>query len=228
MIQLSLSTAAERAAALRALTVYVNTLDGLAAAPSIRTSAAAPFKSEPWFAPPVVIAPEDVPDVGAPLPPLPVAVAAVELTAAEVFGTPVLSAQQAADVLFGQHAAPPAVELDSAGQPWSAELHASSKAKISDGTWRKKRNTAEAAPAPVPMPPAAPAPVPMLPVPAPVTVTPQDLVQAFMAALMAQKIDGAAINSLCAKHGVPNMVALPQHADKVAVIMADFRVLVPA
>ena len=32
------------------------------------------------------------------------------------------------------------VETDSAGQPWSAELHSSSRAKIADGTWKKRRN----------------------------------------------------------------------------------------
>ena len=33
------------------------------------------------------------------------------------------------------------VETDSAGQPWSAELHSSSRAKIADGTWKKRRGT---------------------------------------------------------------------------------------
>lgn len=31
------------------------------------------------------------------------------------------------------------VEVDSAGQPWNAELHSSSRAKLQDGTWKKKR-----------------------------------------------------------------------------------------
>lgn len=31
-------------------------------------------------------------------------------------------------------------DLDSAGQPWNAELHSSSRAKIADGTWKKRRN----------------------------------------------------------------------------------------
>ncbi len=35
--------------------------------------------------------------------------------------------------------APTAEELDSAGQPWNAELHASTKSKNADGTWKKKR-----------------------------------------------------------------------------------------
>ena len=32
------------------------------------------------------------------------------------------------------------VELDSKGLPWDGRIHAESKAKIADGTWRKKRN----------------------------------------------------------------------------------------
>lgn len=31
------------------------------------------------------------------------------------------------------------VEVDSAGQPWNPELHSSSRAKVADGTWKKRR-----------------------------------------------------------------------------------------
>lgn len=34
----------------------------------------------------------------------------------------------------------PTEETDSAGQPWSAELHASTKSKNADGTWKKRRS----------------------------------------------------------------------------------------
>ena len=62
-----------------------------------------------------------------------------------------------------------AEDLDSAGQPWSAELHSSSRAKIADGTWKKRRGAAVAPPAtgfvarddagePVPAPAAPPVP----------------------------------------------------------------------
>ena len=64
----------------------------------------------------------------------------------------------------------PAEELDSAGQPWNAELHASTKSKNADGTWKKRRGSAAAETslppggqvppsvpdAPPPLPPAAP------------------------------------------------------------------------
>ena len=39
----------------------------------------------------------------------------------------------------------PAEDLDSAGQPWNAELHASTKSKNADGTWKKRRGAAQAA-----------------------------------------------------------------------------------
>ena len=38
-----------------------------------------------------------------------------------------------------------AIELDSAGQPWNAELHASTKSKNADGTWKKRRGAAQVA-----------------------------------------------------------------------------------
>lgn len=77
-------------------------------------------------------------------------------------------------------AEPQAEELDSAGQPWNAELHASTKSKNSDGTWKKRRNAgkdskqeveemlaeehspAPAMPAAPPLPP-APAAEPIMP-----------------------------------------------------------------
>ncbi len=36
----------------------------------------------------------------------------------------------------------PAEELDSAGHTWNAELHASTKSKNADGTWKKRRGSA--------------------------------------------------------------------------------------
>jgi hypothetical protein len=273
MIQLSLNTAAERAASLRALTVYVNALDafsasGAATAAAFASAASAAndvaetlrsIRQSATVLPSMpaggfVIPAADVPDVGAPLPP-PVPFSAstlgvpfadgVDLTAEQVFGMATvltLTGQEATDALFGQHAAPPLpatvvptvpvapVELDAEGKPWDPELHASSKAKIGDGTWRRKRNAAPAVPTPpvVPAAPAVPTPpvVPAAPVVSAVTVP--ELTQALMAAMMAQKIDGLAINALCQRHGVPNIVALSQHADKAAAIMADFRATVPA
>lgn len=47
--------------------------------------------------------------------------------------------EDAESVIAITEAAATAVELDSAGQPWNAELHSSSRAKIADGTWKKRR-----------------------------------------------------------------------------------------
>lgn len=59
----------------------------------------------------------------------------------------------------------PDPELDSAGVAWDEELHASSKAKNKDGTWRKRRGVDDA---PAPPPPAADlAPAPPAAAPAP-------------------------------------------------------------
>ena len=254
MIQLSLNTPAERAAALRALTVYVNAMDALSApasTPSILQSATAlpPMHTggiaTPSVSDPLIIRSEatipaaDVPDVGAPLPPLPVAVSTPDLTAEQVFGVvpmPVLTAQQAAEALNGQHCRPAvpavpaaAVELDSEGKPWDPELHASSKAKIGDGTWRKKRSAAPAVPTPpaalvVPTVPVAP----VVPTPPVQAITAAEATKEMIGAMMAQKIDGPSINAICAAHGVPSFLALQQHPDKIAAVMAAFREKVPA
>ena len=56
----------------------------------------------------------------------------------------------------------PGPDLDSAGQPWDPELHASTKTMNQDGTWKKKRGAKQAAPEPTqeeaPPPPASTAP----------------------------------------------------------------------
>ncbi len=39
---------------------------------------------------------------------------------------------------------PPGEKLDSAGRPWSAEIHAKSKTRVQDGRWRKKRGVTPA------------------------------------------------------------------------------------
>ena len=45
-----------------------------------------------------------------------------------------------------------AVDTDSTGAEWNAELHASTKTKNADGTWKKRRGSAAAAPDPLPDP----------------------------------------------------------------------------
>ena len=47
----------------------------------------------------------------------------------------------------------PAVELDSAGEPWDAEKHSANRSKLKDGTWRPRRNSKAKDEKPVPPPP---------------------------------------------------------------------------
>lgn len=91
--------------------------------------------------------------------------------------------------------APPGIDVDAQGIPWDGRIHASSRAKIGDGTWRQKRNLDPEVYKQVmaelrqtmgierraPQPPAPPAPQavfaapPVPPVPAaPVQVEPED------------------------------------------------------
>ena len=51
----------------------------------------------------------------------------------------------------------PSVDRDSTGAEWNPELHASTKSKNSDGTWKKRRGAAVPDAPPVPPAPAAPA-----------------------------------------------------------------------
>lgn len=144
--------------------------------------AAQAFGSAPAPLPPGAVAPSTA--VVAPLPTAPVATLATTST------TPLPAPPVPAPPTNVAVPVPPApaaptnpVDLDKNGLPWDYRIHAESKAKIADGTWRKKRNcdpahvaTVEAelrqlmgAPAvtgvapSVPLPPPAPAPIPPAP-----------------------------------------------------------------
>lgn len=56
-----------------------------------------------------------------------------------------------------------ALEVDSAGQPWDAELHSSTRSKLQDGTWRKLRTAAQKAAATKAFDGLVAAPVPPIP-----------------------------------------------------------------
>ncbi|MEG0991356.1 MAG: hypothetical protein RSN88_10885 [Gordonibacter sp.] len=47
--------------------------------------------------------------------------------------------RELAEMLPAENVDGPTIELDSASQPWSADLHASTKTKNADGTWKKRR-----------------------------------------------------------------------------------------
>lgn len=67
----------------------------------------------------------------------------------------------------------PAVEMDSTGAEWNPELHASTKAKNQDGTWKKRRGAGKAEDAPEP--PATPSLPPLPPAPPSTLVTMNDI-----------------------------------------------------
>jgi hypothetical protein len=69
---------------------------------------------------------------------------------APVAGNPAISTPQTGSLPPAPSSAPSAagapagVELDAEGIPWDASIHASTKAKIANGTWKVKRGTGEA------------------------------------------------------------------------------------
>jgi len=69
-----------------------------------------------------------------PVPPAPV----IPVPPAE----PTVAGPDAATV-FGSVPQPPTVDLDSRGLPWDGRIHASSRAKIADGSWRNRKCPAE-------------------------------------------------------------------------------------
>ena len=123
------------------------------------------------------------------VPPVPLAVSTPAIAAGSIVAPPPPANTAPITTTPGVASSPTAtlttgVDLDAKGMPWDNRIHAESKGKIADGTWRKKRNLdpalvaqveAElrqvmgAAPA-APLAPAVPAPPPTAPI-APVVVS---------------------------------------------------------
>lgn len=218
MIQLPLTTASERSAALLALHAYVLALDG--ADPFNRPDAGAPSPA-PAQAPAVTA----ITDPVVAFPPMPATVPEPEAERELVKGT----ADYAVAVLDGQH------EVDSAGQKWNPEIHSSTKSKTQDGLWRRRKSTATPV---VPMPPAAPAvvtevplppvaPAPAIPMPMPMPpATVASVVDATMRLIMTGKKTPQELQAIYAECGVTTGVAgLPQMPEKAAEIMAKLEAL---
>ena len=118
------------------------------------------------------------------VPPAPLAVSTPAIAAASTVAPPPPANTAPITTTPGVASSAAGVDLDAKGMPWDNRIHAESKGKIADGTWRKKRNLdpalvaqveAElrqvmgAAPA-APLAPAVPAPPPTAPI-APVVVS---------------------------------------------------------
>lgn len=142
------------------------------------------------------------------------------------------------------------VELDKHGLPWDNRIHAESKAKIADGTWRKKRNVdpglvaqvegelrqlmgAPAAPVTANLPTASASPVAVPQPPAPQAPAAGDERQQFVAligrtsaALQGGKITQDEINQCCQAVGVPALPLLANRLDLVANVAGSIDAIV--
>lgn len=110
------------------------------------------------------------------------------------------------------------VELDSAGQPWNELLHSSSREKIKDGTWRKRRNSGNGAASddvlPLVTPPAVAAVAPPPPPPLPAVETASaakvyptsvpTLMPLVTAATTSGRVTMVQIAEACQSLGIPN------------------------
>ena len=229
-ITLSLATSAERAAALAALTVYINHLDG-----DTRTLPL-PFADNPEVGvvtPPVQTEVQVIPNAT-------IAFAANPVAAAGYITPPVPPAAPTAPL---PNTPMPEVEVDSKGVQWNAELHAGNKSKNKDGTWRAKRNASGAtddAPTP-PAPPAAVAapvapPVPPAAVAAPVAppapaaaagdpTTAQEFTKAIMPLMQAGKITAVQVAEACQMNNVANLPALSATPAAVPAVWSTLKML---
>lgn len=219
-ITLSLATSAERAAALAALTVYINHLDG-----DTRTL---PFA--------------DNPEVGVVLPPVQTDVTVIPSASAAFVPNPVAAAgyvtppvPPAASVVPLPNTPMPDVEVDSKGVQWNAELHAGNKSKNKDGSWRAKRNasgaTDDAPEAPVapPSPAAAAVAAPVAP-PAPTAAagdptTALEFTKALMPLMQAGKITHVQVAEACQMNGVANLPALSGTPAAVPAVWGTLKML---
>lgn len=143
------------------------------------------------------------------------------------------------------------VELDSKGFPWDGRIHAESKAKVTDGTWRKRRGldasilakvevelkTVMAAPTPTqdaPSPPTEEMPPVMASLvhtpDAPSATDPRDmyvkLIGRSSAAMNAGKITQDEIAAICNKYGAPSLPMVVNRLDLLPQIVADVDALI--
>lgn len=133
-----------------------------------------------------------------------------------------------------------APERDASGLPWDGRIHASSKALLSDGTWRQRRNTdpalvkavteelraALAAPSAVePAPGLAFGPVQhgspaVVPPPPPPVESPAMDFPSFMRAITAARTAPAVVLDACKAVGMPSIPALAQRPDLIPTVAA--------
>lgn len=190
-----------------------------------------------------------IPPVPAPIPPVPSTVGAALLPIVPegpaatlvdptiAFGQPAPLPANVVPIAAPPTGSPaPAGEVDVSGLPWDARIHASSKAKVADGTWRLKRGvdndlvtsvTAELKAVmslPTPTGPGTTThvggvPVPGVPgVPVPPVITFELLMIKLGQMLTAKTVTQEAINTACLTIGVtiPTLAARPDLVPELA------------
>ena len=132
----------------------------------------------------------------------------------------------------------PGVELDSQGLPWDRRIHARTRSKMKDGSWKKARNMGpeivkkveaelrevQGLP-PVPVTPAValtvPVSAPPPPAPAAPTVTFADVMTLITSSITAGHIGRESINKILAPFGLPGLPMLATRLDLVPAVMAE-------
>lgn len=117
-------------------------------------------------------------------------------------------------------AAPPSInpaDVDSAGQLWDARIHASSRAKNKDGTWRARRNVETAEAPSTPTPPAPPPPQAFA------TADPttfSELMTRFTVAVSAGKMPPTAPQEAIQANGLTSIIQLQQQPEYIPLVWA--------
>lgn len=136
--------------------------------------------------------------------------------------------------------AKPGVELDVNGLPWDRRIHARTKTKMKDGSWKRARQITQALvdrveaelkgvqAIPVPTPPAIPV-IPAVPLTTPpaVPVPPapvqdfQGLMKLITDSIMSRKIQHPTVTMILNKYDIPSVVLLQNRPDLIPTVYAE-------
>lgn len=130
-------------------------------------------------------------------------------------------------------------ELDAEGLPWDSRIHASTRTRNKDETWRLLRGVdqglvdqvkaelkaAMSAPVPEPAAPASPPPPPDVPSDDQPPVSFAGFVQAITKKQAAGLLTVQEINEVCVKHGLAQMPLLVNRLDLIPAIYSDLRAI---
>ena len=123
----------------------------------------------------------------------------------------------------------PGVELDERGIPWDSRIHARTKTKIANGTWKRKRGVTdveyEKVVAELVQTMALPSPKTpeMSPVPASKSATYEDLMAFATAAISREEINHHEIASICQNYGIASLPLCGTRPDMIPSILEDVK-----